>query len=293
MVTVGVAHKGMNVRIANIAGRLKLLVGGGAVDVAKASGGRFGADPHAVFGRMAELSAWASNVTQADEAWDAAVADAPVPAPRQVFAIGLNYSEHAAESGFDAPEAPVVFTKWPSSLSGPVSDVVLPPGSVDWEVELVAVIGATARRVSVERAWEVVCGLTVGQDLSERQMQRSGPAPQFGLAKSHAGFAPIGPLMVTPEELDRPDDLGLGCDINGEKVQDGRTRDMIFTVPQLVAHLSAVVTLWPGDLIFTGTPPGVGIGRTPPRFLTPGDRLHSWVEGIGDLHQRFVVEEAQ
>lgn len=281
----------MGMRIANVSGRAKLLVGGGAVDVATASRGRFDPDPQLLYGRMTELTGWAAGIGQPGEAWEPRAAEAPVPAPRQVFAIGLNYSEHASESGFGVPETPVVFTKWPSALTGPVTDVVMPAGSVDWEVELVAVIGALARRVPAARAWEVVAGLTAGQDLSERQLQRSGPAPQFGLAKSYAGFAPIGPLVVTPDELDHPDDLGLGCEVNGEKVQDGRTRDMIFTVPQLVSFLSSVVTLWPGDLIFTGTPPGVGMGRTPPRFLQAGDRLHSWVEGIGDLNQRFVVGE--
>ena len=113
-------------------------------------------------------------------------------------------------------------------------------------------------------------------------------APQFGLAKSFPGFSPIGPVLVSPDEFDRPDDLGLGCDINGEEVQKGRTSDMIFSIPELVAYLSGIVTLLPGDLIFTGTPPGVGMGRTPPRFLQEGDRLHSWIEGIGELEQTFT-----
>lgn len=167
-------------KIANVAGRSKLLVGGGAVDLATASGGRFDPDPQLLYGRMAELAVWASGVTQAGEEWDPTSAGAPVPAPRQVFAIGLNYSEHASESGFEAPETPVVFTKWPSALTGPVTNVVMPLGSVDWEVELVVVIGSTARRVPVERAWDVIAGLTAGQDLSERRLQRRGPAPQFG-----------------------------------------------------------------------------------------------------------------
>jgi 2-keto-4-pentenoate hydratase/2-oxohepta-3-ene-1,7-dioic acid hydratase in catechol pathway len=167
--------------------------------------------------------------------------------------------------------------------------VVLPDGSVDWEVEVVAVIGRVARHVAVQRAWEFVAGLMVGQDISERQLQGSGPAPQFGLAKSFPGFSPTGPVLVTPDELDWPDDLGLGCALNGEEVQKARTSDMIFTVPALVAYLSGVLTLLPGDLIFTGTPPGVGMSRTPPRFLHAGDRLISWVDGIGQLEQRFVA----
>ena len=212
-----------------------------------------------------------------------------MPAPGQVFAIGLNYRDHVSETGRDLPESPVVFTKYPSSFSGPVSQVTLPEGSVDWEVELVVVISKTARAVPLERAWEHVAGLTVGQDLSERVLQRKGPAPQFGLAKSFAGFSPIGPALVTPDELDNPDDLGLGCSVNGEEMQNARTADMIFPVPELIAYLSRIVTMFPGDVIFTGTPSGVGVGRTPPRFLQAGDRLDSWIEGLGELHQTFVA----
>jgi 2,4-didehydro-3-deoxy-L-rhamnonate hydrolase len=128
----------------------------------------------------------------------------------------------------------------------------------------------------------------VGQDLSERVLQQSGPAPQFGLAKSLPGFSPMGPALVTLDEIDQPEDLGLGCAVNGEEMQKGSTADMIFSIPQLVAYLSSVVTLFPGDVIYTGTPPGVGMGRTPPRYLSDGDRLLSWVEGIGELQQHFV-----
>lgn len=275
-------------RIANIAGRAKLLVDGGQVDIESASNGRFPADPAALFERLTELRAFAGTVTQADEAWDPATAGPPSPAPRQIFAIGLNYADHAAESGLEAPSDPLVFAKYVTSLSGPITEVDLPEGLVDWEVELVAVIGATARHVDSSVGWDYVAGLTAGQDLSERKLQLSGPAPQFGLAKSFPGFSPTGPVLVSPDEFDRPDDLGLGCDINGEEVQKGRTSDMMCTVPELVAYLSGIVTLLPGDLIFTGTPSGVGMGRTPPRFLREGDRLHSWIEGIGDLEQTFV-----
>jgi 2-keto-4-pentenoate hydratase/2-oxohepta-3-ene-1,7-dioic acid hydratase in catechol pathway len=276
-------------RIANVDSRLKLLVAGGAVDVETASRGQFGADPRFAFDRIDELANWSTGIHEPGEDFSPSSAGPPVVAPRQVFAIGLNYVDHATESGFAAPKAPVVFAKYMTSLTGPVTDVVLPDGSVDWEVEVVAVIGRVARHVAVQRAWEFVAGLMVGQDISERQLQGSGPAPQFGLAKSFPGFSPTGPVLVTPDELDWPDDLGLGCALNGEEVQKARTSDMIFTVPALVAYLSGVLTLLPGDLIFTGTPPGVGMSRTPPRFLHAGDRLISWVDGIGQLEQRFVA----
>ncbi|MFC9974203.1 fumarylacetoacetate hydrolase family protein [Spirillospora sp. NPDC127200] len=279
-------------RIANLAGRLVLVRAGRAVDVERASGGRFAADPQAVYADWAAFRDWAATAGLPDgEPFETADLGAPVPAPRQVFAIGLNYRDHAAESGFDAPEGlPPVFTKFATALTGPVTDVVLPEGGhTDWEVELVAVIGETARNVAEADGWDHVAGLTVGQDISERVSQLAGPAPQFSLGKSFPGFAPTGPWLVTPDEFADPGDLALGSSVNGEQVQKGRTRDLIFSVPVLVARLSAVLPLLPGDLVFTGTPAGVGLGRTPQRWLRPGDELVSHVEGIGELRQRFVT----
>ncbi|MFC6880185.1 MULTISPECIES: fumarylacetoacetate hydrolase family protein [Actinomadura] len=275
-------------RIANMRGRLTLLTTAGPVDVATASDGRFGPDPQAAYESFDEFSAWAAaQGPSAAVELDPATLGAPAPAPRQVFAIGLNYRDHAAEAGSALPDDPVVFTKFPSSLAGPDIAVPLPSGSVDWEVELVAVISRVARDVTVERAWEYVAGLTVGQDLSERQLQLRGPYPQFSLGKSHPGFSPIGPVLVTPDELADPDDLELGCAVNGEQLQKSRTAEMIFPVPRLVSYLSSIVTLYPGDVIFTGTPSGVGVARAPQRFLRPGDELRSWIEGIGEIRQRF------
>jgi 2-keto-4-pentenoate hydratase/2-oxohepta-3-ene-1,7-dioic acid hydratase in catechol pathway len=279
-------------RIANVDGRLKLLVGGGAVDVEHASSGRFGPDPQGAYERFDDLRAWAETITEPAEDFLVEASGPPAPSPRQVFAIGLNYRDHAAESGFEPPELPVVFPKYVSSFSGAVSTVMLPAGSTDWEIEVVVIIGRTAREVPVERGWDHVAGLTAGQDLSERDLQRSGPAPQFGMAKSFPGFSPMGPSLVTPDELDDPDDLALGCSVNGEEVQKARSSDMIFSIPALVSYLSGIVTLYPGDLIYTGTPSGVGMGRTPPRYLADGDELSSWVEGIGELRQAFVDRPA-
>jgi 2,4-diketo-3-deoxy-L-fuconate hydrolase len=276
-------------RIANVDGRLKLVVPGGAVDVERASASRFSPDPQAAYARFDELLTWSDGISGADEPFDATLAGPPVPAPRQVFAIGLNYADHAAESGIAKPDAPVVFTKFASAIVGPVTTVLLPPGSVDWEVELVVVIGTMATSVPLAQAWDHVAGLTVGQDISERQLQRSGPAPQFSLAKSFPGFAPTGPCVVSVDEFDRRDDLELACEVNGEIMQNSRTSHMIFSVSELVAYLSGIVTLWPGDIIFTGTPSGVGMGMTPPRFLHDGDVLRSWIEGIGSLTQTCVA----
>ena len=211
-----------------------------------------------------------------------------MPAPRQVFGIGLNYRSHAAESGMDLPTVPATFTKFPACITGPFAEVELPNGTVDWEVELVVVVGRRADRVAAADAWSHVAGLTVGQDLSDRTLQFAAGG-QFSLGKSHRGFAPLGPWVVTPDELDDPDDLALGCSIDGETVQDARTSDLVFGVSQLIAELSAVVPLLPGDIIFTGTPGGVGFTRQPPRFLQPGETLESWIEGIGTIRTRFTA----
>jgi 2-keto-4-pentenoate hydratase/2-oxohepta-3-ene-1,7-dioic acid hydratase in catechol pathway len=276
-------------RIANLSGRLALIVNELAVDIATASDGRFSADPQAVFGQFDEFRSWAASaVLPAGTAFAPADLGAPAPRPRQVFAIGLNYRAHAAESGLAAPPSPAVFTKFVTSVSGPCTEVRLPEGRVDWEVELVAVIGRRAEHAAAADAWSHVAGLTAGQDLSERVLQMVGAAPQFSLAKSYPGFAPMGPSLVTVDEFADPADLELSCAVNGELMQKARTSEMIFSIPQLIEKLSAVTPLLPGDVIFTGTPSGVGMGRTPPRFLRPGDVLTTTIQGIGSLRQTFV-----
>ncbi|TNM38523.1 fumarylacetoacetate hydrolase family protein [Nocardioides albidus] len=281
-------------RIANLSDRAVLVAADHrAVDVHTASNGRFGPALADVYATWTEFLDWARTVDPSTgESFDPADLGAPAPSPRQLFAIGLNYSEHAAESGFAVPDTlPPIFTKFASCLSGPRTTVTLPRGGhTDWEVELVVVIGAEASKVSAEDAWGVVAGLTVGQDISERITQKAGPAPQFSMGKSFPGFGPMGPWLVTVDEFANPDDLELGCSINGEEMQKGRTADLIFPVPALIEKLSAQLTLHPGDVIFTGTPAGVGIGRSPERYLAPGDELVTYVEGIGELRQTFVAE---
>jgi 2-keto-4-pentenoate hydratase/2-oxohepta-3-ene-1,7-dioic acid hydratase in catechol pathway len=277
-------------RIANLSGRLVVVTDGYAVDVEKTSDGRFSADPEAIYSRWAEFRGWADAARLTDaHPFDLADLGAPSPAPRQLFAIGLNYRAHALEAGLAIPEDPPVFTKYVTSITGPVTEVALPKnGHTDWEVELVVIIGTHAYEVPEAQAWSHVAGLTVGQDISERIAQMKGPSPQFSLAKSYPGFSATGPWLVTPDEFDHPDDLELVCAVNGEQVQHARTDDLIFSVPALIARLSAVLPLLPGDVIYTGTPPGVGLGRTPQRFLAAGDELISTIEGIGELRQRFV-----
>jgi 2,4-diketo-3-deoxy-L-fuconate hydrolase len=277
-------------RVARVSGRLSVLVEGGAVDVESASGGRFPADPDDVMPQWDELRDWAAGYGGGEVVpYSPGDLGAPLLRPAQVFGIGLNYRDHAAESGVTVPAAPAVFTKFRTCLAGPYDAVRLPSGQVDWEVELVVVIGRRAEQVAEEHAWSHVGGVTVGQDLSERSVQLAGPVPQFSLGKSFPGFGPFGPAIVTPDELADPDDLELACFLDDEVLQKGRTRDMVFSVPELVARLSAVCPLLPGDLIFTGTPPGVGMARRPPRFLTAGTTLVSTVENVGELRNLLVA----
>jgi len=275
-------------RLAHHDGRLALVLDDGVVDVATASDGRFGADPMSAFADWPALVEWAGGAQAATGPLDEARLGNPVPRPRQVFAIGLNYRSHAEESGLAVPEVPATFTKFPGSLAGPFDAIEVAGDGVDWEVELVAVIGTTADRVAEADAWDHVAGLTVGQDISDRPLQFAA-GMQFSLGKSRRGYGPMGPWLVTPDEVPDRDALALGCSIDGEVVQDGCTDDLVFSVPRLVAELSAVLPLLPGDVIFTGTPAGVGMARTPPRSLQPGQLLASWVEGIGTIRNPVVA----
>lgn len=276
-------------RIANLDGRLVLVREGAAVDVGRASAGRFSSDPQAVFAAWDEFRQWATAADGAAEELDQERLGPPVPRPRQVFAVALNYRAHAAEASREEPESPLIFTKFPSCLTGPRSPVVLHGDKVDWEVELVVAIGAGGRDITREDAWGRVAGVTVGQDLSARDVQSAGSPPQFSLGKSFAGFGPTGPALVSIDELDDPDDLPLRCRLNGEEMQGDSTARMIFPVPELIARLSAVCALEPGDLIFTGTPSGVGMAREPKRFLRPGDVLESEIEGVGKMRTELTT----
>jgi len=289
-------------RIANLTGRAVLLADARALDVERASGGRFGADPQSVWNDWAAFRAWAASIDPAahpdSAAFDPVDLGAPVPRPSQVFGVGLNYADHAAESKMELPEHPLVFTKFPSSLTGPAVTVRLSGDRVDWEAELVAVIGRGGRDIRQSNGWDAVAGLTVGQDLSDRTVQSWGKPAQFNLGKSFPGYAPTGPAVVTLDEVRAaadPDALGITCRIADAEggvfrtLQDGTSRDMIFKVPRLVAELSAIVELLPGDLIFTGTPSGVGMGRDPQIFLTPGQCMVTEIEALGTIEQRFVA----
>lgn len=280
-------------RLANISNRLMLVTPDDRViDISQQTDGRFSPNIQECYDRWDELREVASKLDGAPgkPLGQIGLDDFanPVPHPRQVFAIGLNYAAHAAEASLAVPEDLTVFTKFATCLTGPHGTIALPPGTVDWEVELVAVIGRGGQNIASENAWSHVAGLSVGQDLSERTMQASGPAPQYSLAKSFPGFGPIGPLLVTPDEFEDPDNIELGCAINGEQVQIGNTSDMVFSIPEIIARLSRVTPLLPGDVIFTGTPPGVGVGRIPQRFLAPGDELVTYALGVGEMRHQMI-----
>jgi 2,4-diketo-3-deoxy-L-fuconate hydrolase len=270
-------------RLARVDNRPVLLREDGIVDVGRASGGRFGPDPMAPFRDWPAFADWAAAITQVGEPLRDRVLQNPIPHPTQVFGIGANYHDHIAEAGAKTPEAPLVFTKFPTCLTGPFDPIPIPVRTVDWEVELVVVMGVRAEHVRSGDAWHHVAGLTVGQDISDRALQFEGQAPQFSMGKSYPGFGPLGPSVVTPDEVPDPDNLELGCALDGEVMQRARTGDLIFGIEELIVRLSAVCPLLPGDLIFTGTPSGVGVFRKPPVFLRPGQQLTSWIEGIGEL----------
>lgn len=280
-------------RLGLINGRAWLVtIDGRGVDIETSSAGQFSADPQRLFECWEALRHWAQGLP--DDIYlpiNPEALELPVRHPRQVFAIAANYRAHAAEAGVAPPEQPLIFTKFASCLTGPCDPIAIRHERVDWEVELVVVMGRGARNVRSADAWSYVAGLSVGQDISERQLQRLGPMPQFSMSKSLPGFGPVGPVIVTPDEFDNPDDLALGCAVNGVMMQASRTSDFIFSVSELIEYISHLVPLYPGDLIFTGTPEGVGATRKPPIFLKPGDTLNSWVEGIGTLTNPVIQEE--
>ena len=204
----------------------------------------------------------------------------------KLICIGLNYADHAAEAGMALPAEPIVFMKATSALCGPRDPLEIPRGSekTDWEVELGVVIGRRAKYVSEAEALDYVFGYCVANDISERalQLERGG---QWTKGKSHDSFAPIGPWLVSKDEISDPQDLGLELSVNGQRYQHGRTTTMVFGVAYLVSYLSQMMTLHPGDIISTGTPPGVGMGQKPPVYLKPGDELIASVEGLGSQRQ--------
>jgi 2-keto-4-pentenoate hydratase/2-oxohepta-3-ene-1,7-dioic acid hydratase in catechol pathway len=217
---------------------------------------------------------------------------APVPDPRKIICIGLNYRDHAAESGVPAPAEPILFSKYPTSLIGDGETIILPSVSqeVDYEAELVVVIGRNGRHIPRERAFEYVGGYAVGHDVSARDWQLNKPGKQWMAGKTFDTFAPVGPVLVTADEVPDPHKLGIRLRLNGQTMQESNTSQLIFGVDELIAYLSQVFTLEPGDLIFTGTPPGVGMARKPPVWLKPGDTVEVEIDQLGTLRNSVAAE---
>jgi 2-keto-4-pentenoate hydratase/2-oxohepta-3-ene-1,7-dioic acid hydratase in catechol pathway len=213
-----------------------------------------------------------------------------VARPSKIICIGLNYAKHAAESGMDVPKEPVVFFKATTALCGPNDNVIIPKNSVktDWEVELAVVIGKKASYITEESAMDYVAGYALHNDYSERefQLERGG---QWVKGKSCDTFAPLGPFMATKDEVTDPHNLNLWLELNGKKIQDSNTNDLIFNIPQIVSYLSNFMTLLPGDVISTGTPAGVGLGFKPPVYLKAGDMVKLGIEGLGEQMQTAVA----
>jgi 2-keto-4-pentenoate hydratase/2-oxohepta-3-ene-1,7-dioic acid hydratase in catechol pathway len=217
---------------------------------------------------------------------------APVGKVGKVIAVGLNYADHAAESGLKVPDEPILFMKATSAICGPNDDVIIPRGSKksDWEVELAIVIGKEARYVSEQDASDHIAGYTICNDVSERhfQIERSG---QWVKGKSADTFCPLGPWLVTADEIADPQQLDLWLDVSGERMQTGSTRTMVFGAHFLVSYVSQFMALQPGDIIPTGTPPGVGMGKNPQRWLKPGDEMRLGISGLGEQRQRVKAWE--
>ena len=282
-------------RFANVSGRACLVLDGRAVDIERASGGALSSDPMATadlanHASLRELAAGAD-----PSAWpelDETTLGPPVPRPGKIIAMALNYRSHAEEAGKAIPTEPHVMAKFPTCICGPYDDV--PIGDlqmVDYEVELVVAVGRRGKGVAGADAWDYISGLTCGNDVSDRNEQFRPPVKQFSLAKSYDAFGPIGPTMITPDEVADPDDLALSCRVDGEVRQQARTSDFIFDVGYLMAWLSRYVTLEVGDLVFTGTPGGVGDSMDPPTYLRDGQVVEIAVEGIGAIRNRIVAGE--
>ena len=217
----------------------------------------------------------------------------PIPAPQKILCVGLNYRAHAEETGQTIPEEPLIFSKLNSTLIGHGAEIVLPPVSdqVDFEAELVVVFGKRGRNIPAGQALQHVAGYCCGNDVSARDWQKGKPGRQWLLGKSFDTFAPLGPWMVPAEAVPDPANLTIECRVNGEIMQHSNTRDLIFPLEQLICYISSVCTLEVGDLLFTGTPPGVGVARQPPKFLRPGDRVEVEIERIGTLANSVVASE--
>lgn len=282
-------------RLANLAGRSTIVTDEGLIDVATSSQGAFSASIDKCVIQLNKLQKWYESAQPAvdvpatpEELYGDARLGPVVTNPQQIFAIGVNYRHHAQEMNRALPEEPMVFTKFVSALCGPNDDLPVPSETTDFEVELVVIVGVSSRNLSVENALSAVAGYCVGQDFSERTLQMKGNPSQFSLAKSYRNFMPIGPWLTTSDEIPNANKLAIACRVNDVEYQSSNTDDMVFDVAHLVSYLSNIVELRVGDVIFTGSPHGVGVAQKPPVFLKAGDHIVSEIEGLGRLVNQAV-----
>lgn len=278
----------MGFRLANVDGRAALVSGDHYHDVAAVSQGSVSSDPMKVLTRPDRLTALAASLGEHEPTGLMAEASLgpPVPRPRNVYGIGLNYLDHAAEGSMEVPKNPLVFTKFPSCLTGPTADVEMRSNYCDYEGELVVVIGRGGRDIDAADAWSHVLGITVGQDISDRKVQFAAKPPHFDLGKSFDTFGPMGPVLVSVDEIGDPSELRIVTRVNGDELQNDVVANMVFDVPTLIAYLSQITTLTAGDVIFTGTPAGVGAVHG--RYLADDDVIETTIDGIGTLTNRCV-----
>lgn len=280
----------MQLQFGVIGGRSVLVHPDGSrvTDLERASGGALPSEPNAAFAKWSQVRDFANTCNDPGTSVAAKQFDAPSPHARQIFGIGLNYRAHAVETGAPLPDSPLTFTKFASSINAPNGDIPVNVPTCDWEVELVAVVATGGRDIAKEHGWDAVAGVCIGQDISDRLLQRATQPPQFSLGKSRRGYSPFGPWLLDARTLPGRDRLTVSCTVNGEEKQRSSTDDLIFDVPTLVSYLSSIVELLPGDVIFTGTPSGVGGARKPPQFLASGDVITSTLEGSFSITNRCV-----
>lgn len=278
----------MGFKLANIKGRAALLNEESFYDLEKISEGNLSHDTTNALFHLEELDELNNKLNDLEATGKISEAefDAPVSFPKNCYAIGLNYRNHAEEANMTIPEVPMVFTKHTSCLVGATADVEMRSNYVDYEAELVVVIGLSGKDISKDQAWNHVAGLCVGQDISDRPAQFASTPPMFNLGKSFDTFGPVGPALVSPDSLPNKESLVIECKVNDEIRQNDNTDDLIFDVPTIISYLSEIVTLNTGDVIFTGTPGGVGVSQG--KFLKDGDIITTSIEGLGTLTNKCV-----
>ena len=274
----------MGFKLGNISGRAALIDKDNFFDLETISEGLFDHETSNALSNLEDLHKLSAELSDKEATGSLENADfkSPVSSPKNCYAVGLNYRNHAEEAGMEIPDVPMIFTKHTTCLVGSNADIEMRSDVVDYEAELVAVIGKPGKDITEENAWEHVAGLCVGQDISDRTVQFSTKnLPQFNLGKSFDTFGPMGPYLVSPDELPDKESLEIECQVNGEVRQKDNTNDLIFDIPFIISYLSEIVTLNTGDVIFTGTPGGVGVMEG--KFLKEGDVLTTKIEGLGTM----------